>query len=98
MDLEELRNEIRETDEQMAALFVQRMEAVREVAAYKREHGLPIEDGEQEERVIAGRGALVENDELRPFYVQFLQNTMDVSKRWQHHLIDGGNVREGDDR
>lgn len=96
MDLEESRNAIREIDEQMAVLFVQRMEAVREVAAYKRERGLPVEDKEQEKRVIAGRSALVEDDQMRPFYVQFLQSTMDVSKRWQRHLIDGGDMREED--
>ena len=89
MNLDEARDEIRQVDEQIAALFVRRMDAVREVAAYKRERGLPIEDKEQEARVIEQRGALVEDDELRSFYVQFLQDTMDVSKRWQHHLMHG---------
>lgn len=89
MNLDEAREAIREVDEQMAALFVKRMEAVRDVAAYKRERGLPIEDKDQEARVIAGRSALVADDELRSFYVRFLQDTMDVSKRWQHRLMDG---------
>lgn len=89
MDLEKARETIREADEQMAALFVKRMEAVRDVAAYKREHGLPIEDKRQEERVIEGRSALVEDDDLRSYYVQFLQDTMSISKRWQHRLMEG---------
>lgn len=92
MDIDEARAEIAKVDEQIAALFVQRMEAARDIAAYKRERGLPIEDKEQEARVIAQRGALVEDEDLRSFYVQFLQDTMDVCKRWQHRLMDGMRV------
>ena len=89
MDLQESREVIRQVDEEMAKLFVKRMEAVRSVAAYKKERGLPIEDKEQEARVIKGRSVLVEDPELRSFYVNFLQDTMDVSKRWQHYLMKG---------
>lgn len=89
MDLEESREAIRAIDEQIASLFVQRMEVVRDVAEYKRVRGLPIEDKEQEARVIAQRGALVADDELRSYYIQFLQDTMDISKRWQHRLMEG---------
>ena len=92
MNLEEARETIRTVDEKMAELFVARMEAVRDVAAYKRERGLPIEDKEQEARVLQGRGELVEDAEMRSFYLQFLQDTMDVSKRWQHHLMNGTRV------
>ena len=89
MDLQESREIIRQVDEEMAVLFVRRMEAVKAVAAYKKEHGIPIEDLEQEARVIEGRSKLVEDPELRPFYITFLQNTMDVSKLWQQYLISG---------
>ena len=89
MDLQESRDVIRQADEEMARLFVRRMDAVRAVAAYKKERGLPIEDKEQEARVIEGRSALVEDPALRSFYINFLQDTMDVSKRWQHYLMNG---------
>ena len=39
MDLKESREVIRQVDEEMAKLFERRMEAVREVAAYKKERG-----------------------------------------------------------
>ena len=90
MDLNEARERIRAVDEEMAALFVKRMQAVEAVVAYKREHGLPIEDKAQEARMIAGLGALIEDAALRPYYVQFLQGTIEVSKRWQHRLMGTG--------
>ena len=74
MELEHLREEIRAVDEEMAALFVRRMETARKIAAYKRAHELPVEDRAQEARVLAGRGALVE-DALRPYYLEFLRST-----------------------
>ena len=92
MDLEEARQAIASVDAQMAELFVQRMEAARDIAAYKQAHGLPVEDKEQEARVIEQRSQLVRDDELRSFYVTFLQDTMDVCKAWQHRLLDGMRV------
>ena len=89
MDLQESREAIRQVDEEMAKLFVRRMEAVKAIAAYKKGRGIPIEDKEQEARVIEGRSALIEDPALRPFYVAFLQNTMDISKQWQRYLICG---------
>ena len=87
MELHEIREEIRQIDEEMAELFVRRMEAVRKVAAYKNQRGLPVRDREQESRVIQGRSALIKDPELQPFYREFLQETMDISKRWQVYLI-----------
>ncbi|MBE7007549.1 MAG: bifunctional chorismate mutase/prephenate dehydratase [Ruminococcaceae bacterium] len=89
MDLQQARDEIRAADEEMAKLFLRRMAAVSEVAAYKKEHGLPVFDAAQEERVLQGRAALIADDELRSYYVQFLRHTMDVSKQYQHRLMDG---------
>ncbi len=89
MDLKEIREEIYAVDEEMAALFLRRMEAVRKAAVYKMERGLPIWDPEQETRVIETHSARIEDDVLRSFYVQFLQDTMDVSKKWQHRLNEG---------
>ena len=42
--LAKARAEISEADREMATLFVRRMEAVRAVAEYKREKGLPVLD------------------------------------------------------
>ena len=87
--LNELRDQVRKADREMAALFTERMEAVAKIAQYKSERGLPIEDKAQEARVIADRGPLVEDPDLRSFYVECVQHTMDVSKAWQHRLLEG---------
>ena len=51
--LETARNAINEIDEKMAELFKQRMLAVRDIAAYKKERGMAIFDAEREKTVIA---------------------------------------------
>ena len=88
MDLTEARAQIRSADLQMRELFLQRMEAVRAVADWKKEHGLPVEDREQEMRVLSELGPGVENEALRPFYLRYVQDVMDISKQWQHYLIE----------
>ena len=46
--LEKARETINRVDAEIARLFEERMEAAREVAAYKKEHGLPILDAARE--------------------------------------------------
>lgn len=92
MDLEEAREVIEKTDEEMADLFVRRMEAVQEVAKYKMERGLQVEDKERESALIKKQSERIKDGTLRPFYIQFLQNTIEVSKRWQHRVMDGVRV------
>ncbi len=92
MDLEQARERIADVDRQMAKLFEERMEAVRAVAAYKKERGLPIEDKEQEAKKIAAGENLPADPELQPYYVQFLRSAMEISKRFQHKLLNGVKV------
>ena len=93
MDLTEAREQIANADRQMARLFEDRMEAVRAVAEYKKARGLPIEDKAQEAKKLAEGGSLLKQSGLQPYYMQFLQSTMDISKRFQFDII-----RDHDDR
>lgn len=92
MELEELRQEISRIDEDMAALFARRMETAGKIAERKRELGLPVEDREQEKRVLRDHAGLIEDPELRDYYMQFLCSMMDISKRWQHRLLEGQRI------
>ena len=53
MDLSEIRTKIDAVDDEMLNLFLQRMELAEEVAAYKKEHKLPILNKTREREVLA---------------------------------------------
>ena len=90
--LDEARSIINEVDSEMARLFVRRMEAAKTVAEYKKERGLRIYDAQREEEVVRRNSALVEDDELRGYYVNFLKNNMAVSRSYQDMLMQGMRV------
>ena len=92
MDITEAREAIAAADREMAALFLRRMEAVGAVAEYKRERGLPVEDPAQEARVLARGAEWIDDPDLLPYYHQYQQQVMEVSKRWQHRLLDGARI------
>lgn len=85
--LEETRKAIQEADAAMAVLFQKRMAAVRDVAAYKKARGLPVFDPVQEQRVIARNLSYITDDEIRDYYLQFLQHTMELSKKYQENFM-----------
>ena len=90
--LEKARAIINEVDEEMARLFVRRMEAVTMVAQYKKEHGLPVLDEAREEQVIRSGAARVQDDLLREYYVNFIRNNMALSRAYQHRMLEGMRV------
>ena len=88
-NLNDTRKKINAIDKEMAKLFVERMNASKEVAEYKMEHGLPIYDRIREEEVIKKNTELIEEDDLKKYYVMFLQDLMNTSKAYQQELMNG---------
>ena len=88
----EAREIINETDKQIAELFEKRMQAVKQVAEYKKERGLPIFDSSRENEVVKANSDYITDESIKEFYVPFIKNTMDVSKRYQHRIMEGLNV------
>ncbi len=86
------RETISEVDKEIALLFEKRMEAVKLVAEYKKERGLPIFDSSREDEVIRSNLENVEDEEIREFYVPFIRSTMEISKRYQHRILEGANI------
>lgn len=86
--MNEIRKKINEIDKEMAKLFEERMNCAKQIAEYKAEHNLPIFDPTRELEVINNNSKLIQNDEIRQYYVDFLQNTMNVSKRYQEKIIE----------
>lgn len=90
--LEKARETINRVDNEMAALFTERMRAAELVAAYKKEHGLPITDAEREAAVIRNGAQQVDDPILREYYVRFIQETMALSRAYQSRLLEGMRV------
>lgn len=90
--LEQARNIIAEVDAEMATLFEKRMQAAEMVAAYKKEKGLPVLDAAREQELLEKGSKRITRECLRSYYVSFLQHTMDVSKAYQHRLLEGMRV------
>lgn len=91
-DLEKARSVIDETDREMARLFCQRMDAVKTVAEYKSERGLPITDTSREQQILERNSTWIDNPDYRSYYVQFMQHNMALSRAYQHRLLDGMQV------
>ncbi|MCF0245231.1 MAG: chorismate mutase [Ileibacterium sp.] len=91
-ELEAARQIINEADEQIAALYQKRMEAARKVAAYKKDHNLPIFDPAREKTVIERNLKFIEHPEYEGYYEEFLHFLMDQSKSYQKSLLSAGTV------
>lgn len=90
--LNESRQIINDIDKEMAALFERRMQAVKDVAAYKKERGLPIYDAAREQAVIERNSAFIADRDVRSYYVRFLSDVMAVSKQYQERVISGAKI------
>lgn len=87
--LDDARLIINEVDSQMAELFVKRMRATELVYEYKKEFGLPIFDKNREDAVIAKNSALIEDEVLKGYYIDYLQHLMSVSRAYQYRMQNG---------
>lgn len=87
--LEEARKIINEVDSKMAELFVRRMRAAEKVFEYKKEFGLPILDQKREDIVIEKNAALVEDEVLKAYYIDYIKHLMRVSRAYQYRMQSG---------
>ena len=91
MNLEDARQAIEDIDRKMASLFVERMKCSENIAACKKENGIPILDREREKALIEKNETYLEAEELKPYYRQFMQGIMDISKEYQRSLYKEDN-------
>ena len=86
MELSEIRTRIDTVDDQLLALFLQRMDLSDEVAAYKNEHSLPILNKERERGILA---RVTEQAGERERYVYHLFSTLfELARSRQAELIN----------
>ena len=91
-ELDNKRKEINELDEQIAKLFEQRMKCASSVAEYKLKHSIPILDSSREIEVINRNKEFIEDDIIKEYYVNFIKETMNLSKKYQSRLLNGMKV------
>lgn len=88
------RKEIEEIDREIAQLYLRRLEAVKPIAAYKKEHGLPVFDGKREDELIKRNLGFISSagGAESESYVCFQKSVMELSKRYQSRLNGGMRV------
>lgn len=86
MELSELREQINEIDTKMLELFVRRMHVSGEIAAYKRERGLPVLDAARERELLAGV-AQQAGEELDEYAVVLYSTILSLSRSYQHKKL-----------
>lgn len=87
--LEEARKIINRVDAQMAELFAERMRAAEMVYEHKKEFGLPILDQKREDAVVEKNTAMMEDDVLKEYYIDFIKHLMSVSRAYQYRMQSG---------
>ncbi len=85
--MDDLREKIDELDRKILELIAERFRVVREIAEYKKQHNLPIEDKEREEAI---REKYMEFSDRIPeeFLVEFWDTMMYYSKKVQEGVIN----------
>lgn len=87
--MKELREQIDIIDESIQNLFLERMDLVKKVAAYKKENDLPIYDEEREKQIIKKNLDHIDDLELVDLYEEFYRKLLEVSKKYQKQIIGG---------
>ncbi len=85
MDLQEYRKRIDEVDENLTRLFTERMAICAEIAAYKRENGLPVSDAVREREKLQEITAAVPDD-LRGYAESLYTHLFALSRDYQKTL------------
>ncbi len=83
-DLAELRSEIDAINDEMLQLFLRRMEVSGDIAAYKKEHDLPVLNADREQEIL---DAVSEKaGDMAPYARRFFTSLMELSRAYQDSL------------
>lgn len=86
MELSDYRQELDRIDSRLLALFLERMELVGEIAAWKQKHGMPVLDREREREKLEAM-AVQSPEELREYAAALFTAIMELSRRRQTRLL-----------
>lgn len=89
-DITALRRKLDEIDQDIVGLLEQRMGVSRQVAAYKRDNGLPILDTGREEQVLISRTQMLKDQALSPVIRDLFIEIMRLSRLEQQRFLERG--------
>ncbi|MCM1495763.1 MAG: chorismate mutase [Bacteroides sp.] len=87
MDLNQIRKEIDQVDQQIVELFQRRMELAGDVAASKRESGKAIYDRQREAEKLERLAALADSEFNRHSIEELFLQIMSISRRYQYSIL-----------
>lgn len=82
----EARIKIDALDREMIRLFEERFEAVKDVIAWKIDHGIAIFDGGREEEIRRKNGERID-PALYPYYIAWFDEMLKQSKLFQEQIV-----------
>ncbi len=86
-DIQTLRHELDGIDGEIVLLLEKRLEAARQVAAYKKERNLPVLDAAREKQVLEDRAGRLKEDYLRPHLKRVFEEIMAMSRAEQERVL-----------
>ena len=86
MDLDIIRQEIDQIDQELVALLEKRMVCVGQIVKYKEQKGLPVLDQEREREVLEKVGSLVMDEQYRATIQAQFQDMMNRSRDFQEEV------------
>ena len=86
MEFQELRERIDEIDSELTRLFEERMDVVSSIAAYKKEHNLPIFDPQRERQKLSRLASAVRPD-LEQYAQALYADIFELSRGYQSALL-----------
>lgn len=89
MDLQDYRNQLDQIDDQLAALFKRRMETVKLIADYKKEHGAPVMASDRERDILYRVTGLC-GEELQEYTKILYSTLLELSRDYQEGRLTTG--------
>ena len=80
MDLQDYRKQIDRIDNELLHLFKERMDVVRQVALYKKEHGLPVLDATREQEKLTSI--------VCPYTRKLYTTLFELSREYQRGILE----------
>lgn len=92
-DLNELRKQINEIDDELVELFLKRMEQVKKVGIYKQNNSMGVLDKSREESIIKKYIEITDDLEQKDQIKDFFEGLLSISRKAQYELISENILR-----